>query len=533
MVLKNVVDFGFEQQTAQINPDYEYITNEPKSDYRKHFYFMDYSLNVEKLYYKIVEFLKEEKDFNEIDKIFDTFTASESSSYWGTIQQRLSIQQEKLHQYLASIGTLLKELMTIVKDMRILKEKLKNYEDACEFTTIGKNPKKVGKKITHKNKAEKNEEHEYNAAEIALKGYWVDYIEGGAQNPGSVYGLQKNLNYVSLPDLFFSVHVTSLDEIDSRIKELKYNESVKTVLARKLRAYMNWKVHTYDELTKALMFSKQYLIQHHRKILMYLEWVKPYLKTVKRLSPNTKKLDDIDLISAFEASILEIEFLAKKKTGKKNEKDEDLYYCVLIDILSKTKPEMGFQGKEYGKNGPIHLGSVELTINSYLWSEEQIKKFKRLRLFQDFQILGEINKTIQTTIQTLGDEIGDIINDEELDELVDIFGDKDKNKDSKDKENKDSKDKKDDDKSDKKDQNLSKELRKRLNPFFPIEMLLTGFIDLFKFLSPNLSMKKKIEEAKNKDEELKENIKELKKNLSDITKDLYKDSKKLVGAINE
>lgn len=522
---KGVKDFGFEEQIVEVNPDYEFQTNEPKSLYRRHFYFMDNTFNLEKLYYNVIDFLKEEKDFHDFDKIFDNFTASESSSYWGQIQQRLSIQQEKLHQYLASIGALLKELMTIVKDIRIIREKLKNYEDAVEFTPIGKK-EKVGKKMMHKNKAQKNDKHDYNAAEIALKGYWIDYIEGGAQNPGSVYGLQKNLQYVSLPDLFFSVHVTSLDEINSRVKELKYNESVRVVLARKLRAYMNWKIHTYDELNKALMFSRQYLVQHHRKILMYLEWIKPYLKAVKRLSPNTSKLDDVDLISSFEVSILEIEFLAKKKTDKKNEKDEDLYYCILVDVLSKSKPEMAFQGKEYGRNGPIHLGSVELTLNGYLWTDEEIKKFRRYRLFQDFQILGEINKTIQSTIQSLGDEIGELLKDEDLEELVDIFGASDDNS---------SNLNEDDLKVEQTDEekNFEKEIKKRLNPFYPVEMLLHGFINLFKILSPGLNMKKKIEEEKDKQTELEEQEKDLKKELSSLIKEIYKDSKKFVGAINE
>ena len=45
------------------------------------------------------------------------------------------------------------------------------------------------------------------SAEITLKGIWVDMVEQGAKNPASVYGMAREVQFTTLPDLFFSIWV--------------------------------------------------------------------------------------------------------------------------------------------------------------------------------------------------------------------------------------------------------------------------------------------------------------------------------------
>ena len=65
--------------------------------------------------------------FVRIDKITDTFSASENSSFFGTSQQRVGLQQDKVSQYLATIGKMIKELFQLVRELRIIDERLGYY----------------------------------------------------------------------------------------------------------------------------------------------------------------------------------------------------------------------------------------------------------------------------------------------------------------------------------------------------------------------------------------------------------------------
>lgn len=502
---RSIEDFGFEPQEAELHPKLKITTSEPKSNYRRHLYFMEQNLNVEKVYYYMIDLLKDKGEFFDFDKITDTFTSSESSSYWGTMQQRLGIQQDKLASYLQSIGVLLKELITIVKDLRTIKEKLRNYENSMPFEKLNPDRYKKLKEVITKDKNK-----ESDAAEVLLKGYWIDFVEGGGNAPGSVYGLAKQFNYAALPTLFFSIHPTKLSEIDSLVDDIKYNKAVRIVLKRKLRAYLNWKIHTHDELMKALEFSRQYLKQHFYKIKMYIEWLKPYLKAVKNMTPNADKMDDVELISSFESSILELEFLAKKESGEKDKDGNEIYECILVTMISKTTPQLAFQGKEYGKNGPIHLGSIDVTMNAYSWTKEDIKNFKKYRAYEDFQILGEINNTIKTTIESLGDELKDILREEDLEELEEIAGPEKKPEKTE------------------KEKRIEREIKRRSSPFYIFESLIYGFLELLKVFNPDLKNKKLKEKKESSKEDPESKVDD---HLSKTIKDLYEDTKKYIGAL--
>ena len=146
----------------------------------------------------------EDMGFPIVDKITDVFSASEQSSFFGISQQRLGLQQDKVAQYLGAIGKLVKDLFQIVREVRIIDERLQYYDATSSGNPEVRDP-----------------------AEIALKGLFVDLVEGGAKSPASVYGLSRELQFVTLPDLFFSIHPRTKEEVKPMVSKLEFNRKVK------------------------------------------------------------------------------------------------------------------------------------------------------------------------------------------------------------------------------------------------------------------------------------------------------------------
>ena len=82
-----------------------------------------FNLSVEEVYFWIHTYLTQDWGYPHVIKTKDIFTASEHSSFFGTSQQRLGAQQDKVSQFLAVIGKMVKELFQIVRELRIIDER--------------------------------------------------------------------------------------------------------------------------------------------------------------------------------------------------------------------------------------------------------------------------------------------------------------------------------------------------------------------------------------------------------------------------
>ena len=331
------------------------------------------SLSVEETYYWILNYFRESSGFPNIDKITDIFSASEQSAFWGAAQSRIGIQQERVGNYLKGISEMIKQLFQLVRELRILDEKLE--------------PRKNWGKIL--------------AADVAMKGEYTDLVEnrGGQIQPGSVYHLAQSVGFTILPDLFFNTHVYKLDDLDTKVDELKFNKSVKQVLRRKLYAFINWKLRTDQELESRRVFTLKYLRQHWNVIKMYMNWVKPYLRNIARMQMNPEQTESPDIISAFETSVIEIELLAYKQTTT------GYHPCILATFKHRTRPELSFQQDQYAHRGPVHVGRVEVTLRSYGWSDKQLATYKRYRGEEDMMLLGMVDESVKAAMDALGDEL--------------------------------------------------------------------------------------------------------------------------------
>ncbi len=334
---------------------------------------------LEDIYYWITNHLQTDWGFPHADKITDIFSASESSSFWGHMQQRRKIQEDQATQYLATIGKMTKELFKIVREVRILKERLSHYEADTK------------------------------SADITLKGYWIDQVEGGGKSPSSVYGLANKVGFETLPDLFFSIKVDDPKKVDKLVEQEAsgYNRKVKEVLKRKLRQFSTWKKETYKELKTRKKFTLKYLRQHWTVIEMYMDWLKPYLKNVRKLSMrSTKGEQSTDLVSAFESALMEIEVLFYMPEMK------GYHPVVLAHFDFRTKPAMNYS-QEGRQRGPQHTGRASMELRAYAWTEEDIDSYKRMRKEEDRQLISHIDKSIKESMNALGDEIEEYLTEAE------------------------------------------------------------------------------------------------------------------------
>ena len=330
-------------------------------------------LSIEETYYWLLNYMRQESGFPYIDKITDIFSASEQSAFWGAAQARLSLQQDRASQYFKGMSEMIKQLFQLVREIRVLDEKLEPRE-------------KWGK---------------VKAADVALKGEYTDLVEnrGGQIQPGSVYHLAQQVGFTTLPDLFFNTHIYSLDNIDKTVDALKFNKNVKHVLRRKLYAFINWKLRTDRELKNRRTFTLKYLRQHWTVIKTYMNWVKPYLRNIARMQMSQEHVESPDIISAFETAMVEIELLLHKPS-------QISYHPVIIaSFRYRTRPEMSFHQDQYAHRGPIHFGRVDVTLRGYAWTKGEIEAYKRFKREEDMLLLGMVDESVKAAMEALGDEL--------------------------------------------------------------------------------------------------------------------------------
>ncbi len=350
-------------------------TGYPKPGGRYKLYVEGFNISIEEPYFWILDYMRYMWGYPYIDKITDIFSASENSAFFGAAQQRLGAQQDKVSQFLATIGKMVKELFQLVRELRVLDERLSYYADS----------------YTNSRSAE--------SAEITLKGIWIDMVEQGAKNPASVYGMAREVQFTTLPDLFFSTHPQKQEDVDVVVERdrAQFNRKVREVLKRKLRTFLAWKEHTYEELKNRRKFTLKYLRQHYEIIKMYMVWVKPYLKNIQRLQLDQSKNVSPDILVAFETSMIEVEILARKP------QDVGISSCILAHFLFRTRPEMNYQ-QDYQK-GPLHIGRVQMTLRAYAWTDKEIAAYKKMREHEDLQLLGLIDSSVKAALDALGDEL--------------------------------------------------------------------------------------------------------------------------------
>ena len=153
-----------------------------KNKNKRVIHYENFNESLEKFYFTIINILENTLGYENIDKVNESFTASINSAQWGLMEQRKSIQQDKVSAYLGTIGKLIKDMVLIYKEIKIMDERISFYEKTG-FSL------EKGKLIIDETIDEKNSE----PSEKALKDLWISLVEGGGQNATSVYGLAQQV----------------------------------------------------------------------------------------------------------------------------------------------------------------------------------------------------------------------------------------------------------------------------------------------------------------------------------------------------
>src|SRR3989344_2623058 len=351
-----------------------------------------YDLSLEEPYFWVIDSLKQTVPI--IEKIEDSFSASENSAFFGVTQTRLGAQQDKVSQFLAATGKMIKELFQMIRELRILDERLTYYEGA---------EKEISKPIDKRGHSD----------EITLKGIFVDLVQGGGKSAASIYGMAQQLEFITLPDLFFDAPpFKDVPEMEKHVNDLakNFNQNVLRVLMRHLRQYMEWKKRTYKEHESRKRFMLSYLKQHFEIIQMYIAWLKPYLRHVSKLNLKASNMSSVDMVSAFEGSMLDLEILARKHKAvvrydeKLGEKIDGANGCVLITFRYRTRPELKVVQEGY-QRGPVHLGKVEINFRVYTWTNEQLENYKKMKTEENIELMGDVSESTREAIESLGKEL--------------------------------------------------------------------------------------------------------------------------------
>ncbi|MCF7866093.1 hypothetical protein K9L67_00630 [Candidatus Woesearchaeota archaeon] len=357
-----------------------YSTRFPKPGWRLKLVHEAFNLSMEEMYYWSIGHIRQDAGFPFMLKVTDIFSASENSAFFGQSQYRLSIQEDRASGFLRGISELVKTLFQIVRELRNIDERLQPYDE--------------WKKT--------------KSADATLKGFFADFAEnkGGQVQPGSIYHLANQVGYSVLPDLFFNTTIYSTDKIDGMVDSLSVNKNVKAVLKRKMYQFIVWKEKTEIELKARRKFQIKYLRQHYLVIKTYIGWVKPYLRHIKRLTMNEEKLDSPELVSSFESSNIEIENIAYKPLPKTN-----MNSVVLMSYEFNTRPTMQYRQENY--QGPIHVGRGIMTLRAYAWTDDQIKMYKKMRDYEDLELLSLVDDQLKAAMEMLGSDLDQYIKEAE------------------------------------------------------------------------------------------------------------------------
>ena len=352
-------------------------TNYPEPHKKYRLVYESFSLSMEETYFWILNQLKYDLSFPDVDKITDIFSSSENSSFFGQSAQRLGIQQDKIQTILATTGKMAKDLFALVRELRVLDERLDAY------------------KIWDTEKSK--------AADVTLKEIFINFVEnqGGQMKTSSVYGLAQTLGYATLPDWFFNTRVYNKDDIDRIVDSLTTNNNVKNVLRRKLFEFIVWKERTHKELVNRRRFNLHYLRQHWAIIKMYMGWLKPYLRNAKRLTMNEEQILGPEIVSAFETAALEIEILAYDKASA----EKGATQCIIVTFKYFVKPSLSYQQPESYQRGAIHVGKVDIAMRSYGWGIEEINTYKKYREQEELALLGIIDDSLKAAMDALSEDL--------------------------------------------------------------------------------------------------------------------------------
>jgi hypothetical protein len=244
---------------------------------------------------------------------------------------------------------------------------------------------------------------------------------------------QKGLEFITVRDAFL------IAKDEKGVDELQLNDRVKRILKMRLQDYTDWKGESETELRMRKRVERAYLISEVDSLKLYSKWAKPYLKAAQRLQFEDVKLNDPELIQAFDQNFIELKIRAKKEyrlkeffakgtnprsfsppaswskekqdAYKKEKFGPPVYGLMEVTFQYRTKPTLVSQSQTGGGAYRV-LGKLNIKFESYFLTTEE---YDLLEKQEDSEALKFIEGMTQETLDAMQKDI-ELYIDEEKEE---------------------------------------------------------------------------------------------------------------------
>ncbi|MFP3132338.1 MAG: hypothetical protein RXQ77_03295 [Candidatus Nanopusillus sp.] len=388
------------------------------------------NIKMEQIYFWLVDFIRDSLKMD-INKLSDDFTSSVGSSFFGEMGQRLTNVLNNARSLAELINGLTRTIISILNEYKQLYSIYVLYENL-----LSKDPKNSEEAI---------------ASYLELKDRWLSYVDS-ARGAGALRNLQAS-RFPSIVDLFLLADLKSeLEKFKNKkligevlynalfnnqentvprdLKELSdkgiINRRIYNLLNSRLIEFYSWLENNRKILYDRIILLKSYLKHELSSLLYYVEFAKPYFKFARKLLQNPDQ--PVDVVNAFETSIINISLMANQKEIKVKDYDEkegkeiEKSYIPLyeIDMKARAIPTVVGRSDTYTKMYSF-LGRIDIVLRAYLVEKDE---YDSIIINQESEDLAYITGLTDDYIKSMSDLIlemflYDIIkNDENLLKIV-------------------------------------------------------------------------------------------------------------------
>ncbi|MFP3317368.1 MAG: hypothetical protein RXN79_03110 [Candidatus Nanopusillus sp.] len=385
------------------------------------------NIKMEQIYFWLVDFIRDSLKMD-INKLSDDFTSSVGSSFFGEMGQRLTNVLNNARSLAELINGLTRTIISILNEYKQLYSIYVLYENLL---------------------SKKSEEA--IAGYLELKDRWLSYVDS-ARGAGALRNLQAS-RFPSIIDLFLLADLKSeLEKFKNKkligevlynalfnnqentvprdLKELSdkgiINRRIYNLLNSRLIEFYSWLENNRKILYDRIILLKSYLKHELSSLLYYVEFAKPYFKFARKLLQNPDQ--PVDVVNAFETSIINISLMANQKEIKVKDYDEkdgkeiEKSYIPLyeIDMKARAIPTVVGRSDTYTKMYSF-LGRIDIVLRAYLVEKDE---YDSIIINQESEDLAYITGLTDDYIKSMSDLIlemflYDIIkNDENLLKIV-------------------------------------------------------------------------------------------------------------------
>lgn len=304
-----------------------------------------------------------------IVKVSDTLTAGAFTAPFAAGRQAL---EERLAQSLPKVQEMIAGTHELMRD-------IEDAEHALQELLESEQPGSVGEQ-----------------AELALKGRWLDEVEGGAGNLSSVIGLAQRSDLAELPGLFFSLRRKPLHESDDPkqitsmnaqlaevVETLTAGPVLKRTLLQKLLRYAIWK----DGLRRSLLGRRVVLVARlrgqYQSLQLQVSLLRPVLRHLRQYRTADEVKEHPELAALFGNVVSEVELLASKRVAPKS--PLAVVSVAMKFVLRPSQPE---------QRGVPPTASLIIQYRAYAWDEESVKRYLYYRSNEDLDYLVQAGESI-------------------------------------------------------------------------------------------------------------------------------------------